>query len=318
MKRRCTPPGPSGTPPLPEGGKTLRILVATPVLNGMPHLPAAVASVAATAADAAAQGVAVRHVVQLSAASADGSREWLNAKCTMHNAQCIMSADAGMYDAISRAFSGAAEDVLCWLNADEQHLPGAYAAVAAAFDAHPETDVVFGDYLLLDAAGRPVAARRELPIRRWHLRQGVNANLLSCAVFFRRRVWESLGGFDVSYTRVADSEFFWRALEHGFRFRHLNAFLGAYGLTGRNLSLDQQGRAEPARLRERTGAWRSPVLRALPKLCRIAEKAVRGCYLPCRVRTRLFDADGKPVEMDAWLGSRWRWPEEAPLRWKPN
>lgn len=300
----------------------MRILVATPVLDGMPCLPAAVASVAAAAAEAAPQGVAVRHVVQLSAASGDGSRAWLNAQCTLHNAQCAMrdarcemqlriAADAGMYDAIGRAFSGATEDILCWLNADEQHLLGAYAAVAAAFHDHPETDVLFGDYLLLAPDGRPVAARRELPIRRWHLRHGVNANLLSCAVFFRRRVWEALGGFDLSYTRVADSEFFWRALERGFRFRHLGAYLGAYGLTGRNLSLDEAGRAEPARLRAATGAWRSPALRALPKLCRVAEKALRGCYLPRHVRTTLRDAAGAPVPVDDRLGARWRWFDSA-------
>ena len=289
----------------------MRILVATPVLNGMPRLPAAVASVAAAAAEAAPHGVAVRHVVQLSSASTDGSRAWLEAipppDFGLRTFELRTSPDAGMYDAIGRAFSGADEDVLSWLNADEQHLPGAYTAVAAAFAAYPETDVLFGDYLLLDAAGSPVAARRELPIRRWHLRHGVNANLLSCAVFFRRRVWEALGGFDLSYTRVADSEFFWRALERGFKFCHLGTYLGAYGLTGANLSLDAVGLAEPTRLREETGAWRSPVLRAIPKLCRVAEKAMRGCYLPRRVRTTLRDTDGRPVAIDARLGTRWVW-----------
>ena len=311
MKRRSTPPGPFGATPLSEGGKTLRILVATPVLNGMPRLPAAVASVAAAAAEAATHGVAVRHVVQLSSASTDGTKDWLeqtsDSGLRTSDFELRTSPDAGMYDAIGRAFSGAGEDVLSWLNADEQHLPDAYTAVAAAFDAHPETDVIFGDYLLLDAEGRPIAARREIPLRRWHLRHGVNANLLSCAVFFRRRVWEALGGFDPAFTRVADSEFFWRALERGFRFRHLPRLLGAYGLTGRNLSLDAAGRAEPALLRKRTGAWRSPALRAIPKLCRVTEKAIRGCYLPRRVRTTLRDFDGAAVAVDARLGARWRW-----------
>ena len=121
-------------------------------------------------------------------------------------------------------------------------------------------------------------------------------------------MWEALGGFDLSYKRVADSEFFWRALERGFRFRHIGAYLGAYGLTGENLSLDEEGIAEPARLREETGSWRSPALRAIPKLCRVAEKALRGCYFPRRVRTTLRDTDGKPVAIDARLGTRWVWP----------
>ena len=248
----------------------------------------------------------MRHVVQLSAGSSDGSLAWLESPKTAQ-LELRVAADAGMYDAIGRAFSGAAEDILCWLNADEQHLPGAYAAVDAAFRAHPGADVLFGDYLLLDAAGRPVAARRELPIRRWHLRQGVNANLLSCAVFFRRRVWEALGGFDPSYTRVADSEFFWRALARGFRFLHVPLYLGAYGLTGRNLSLDESARTEPARLRSATGAWRSPALRAIPKVFRIAEKALRGGYFPRRVRTTLRGIDGSAVDIDAVLGPFWSW-----------
>ncbi len=299
----------------------MRILVATPVFNGMPRLPAAVASVAAAAAEAAPHGVAVRHVIQLSSASSDGSKDWLeqtsDSGLRTSDFELRTSPDTGMYDAIGRAFSGADEDVLSWLNADEQHLPGAYAAVAAAFAAHPETDVLFGDYLLLDTAGLPIAARRELPIRRWHLRHGVNANLLSCAVFFRRRVWEALGGFDLSYTRVADSEFFWRALERGFKFRHLGTYLGAYGLTGKNLSLDEVGLAEPARLREETGAWRSPVLRAIPKLCRVAEKALRGCYLPRRIRATLHDTEGRPVVIDERLGTRWVWPDARRITFAP-
>ena len=169
--------------------KALKFGIVTPVLNARATFKACAASVQAHCAE-----IPGAHFVRESASSAVPCEDIAAAfGCDYRRA-----ADAGMYDALGRGLDDAVAagcDILGWLNADEQHLPGAFRAVRAAFDADPALDIVFGDYLILGADAAVLAARREIPARRLYLRQGVNY-LLSCTVFFRSALWIRLGGFD--------------------------------------------------------------------------------------------------------------------------
>ena len=258
-------------------------------------------------------GLRNRHIVQLSARSSDPSGEWLRSQ---PGVECRVEADTGLYDAILRGFGteGDDDEILAWLNSDEQMLPGTLARVAEEFRSHPETDVVFGDYLLLDADGRPTAWRREIPANPWLLRNGVNS-ILSCATFFRRRVWKALGGFDPTFSLVADKDFYLRALAAGFRFRHIRAPLGAYANTGDNATLRHPLLAlrEQARLREKAGA-RGPAMRRLARILRCLSKFVHGCYGRRRLETTLFDSEGGANSVRIRLGTRWEDPADEVSR----
>ena len=288
----------------------LRFLLVTPVLDGWPRIRAAVASVAAQDAPE----LSIRHVIQLSDRSTDSSEEWLRGQSGV---KCFVEADTGLYDAISRGFGKRGDDseILAWLNSDEQLLPGALARVAEEFRRHPEAEVVFGDYLLLDANGRPTAWRREIPANAWLLRNGVNS-ILSCATFFRRRVWDTLGGFDPAFSLVADKDFYLRALAAGFRFRHLRgAPLAAYANTGDNATLRHPLLAlrEQARLRKKAGA-RGPAVRRLARCLRRILKSFHGCYGRRLLVMRLFDNEGRETAISTHVGTRWEDPADEVAR----
>ncbi len=276
-----------------------RFLIVTPALDAWPCIRAAAASVAAQRG----KGLGIRHVVQLHPATRDPSAEWLRRQPSL---ELRVASDDGLYDAIGRGFEGACEPYLGWLNADEQLLPGALEQAARLFDEHPEADLLFGDYLLLDPDGGLAAARREIPARRWYLRHGVNS-ILSCATVFRRTLWERQQGFDLSYRLLADKEFYLRALDSGAVFHHVPTFWGAFGLTGRNRSTEPHAVDEQARLRRQCGAYPTP-LRLAVRCIRWIEKALRGAYHPQSVKTTLFDAEGQPHELATVAGTRWRWP----------
>lgn len=274
-------------------------LIVTPVRNGWPLIRAAVASVRA----ARAEGVSLRHVVQLHSETDDECREWLEQQPDL---ELKVEDDRGLYDAIERGFRDGDEPLLGWLNCDEQYLPGALSQAAAVMDASPETDFVFGDYLLLDREGNPLALRKEIPARIWYLRHGVNY-ILSCATFFRRKIWEELEQFDPDFELVADKELYLRALRTGVSFQHVGYCWGAFGITGENRSQSTAALKEQRELRKKYGAYRWKPLRLLPRLCRILEKTLRGSYGQHRISTRLFDENGNRREVSGSIGSAWRW-----------
>ncbi len=273
--------------------------IVTPVRNGWPRIQPAVASVAAQRSTS----VSLQHVVQLHTDSTDASADWLAGQ---HDITLVTDRDQGMYDAIQRGLARSDAPYCGWLNSDEQYLPNTLNLVAKTFAEHPEVDFVFGNYLILNHQELLIAARREIPARSWYLRQGVNY-ILSCTTFFRRSAWEKLGGFDLSYQRMADKELYLRAIQQGMKFLHLPCYLGVYGITGANISTDELSASEQERLRRATGAWRSGLLRNLPRLVRVGEKLLRGCYGSRRIQTQLFDTDGQPRQIDKIVGTSWRW-----------
>ena len=65
----------------------------------------------------------------------------------------------GLYGALNQGFDAVHGPVLSWLNDDAQYLPGTLDYVHQFFDEHPEVDMVFGDFLVVDASGRLLAFR---------------------------------------------------------------------------------------------------------------------------------------------------------------
>ena len=84
------------------------------------------------------------------------------------NVRLFQERDAGMYDAVNRGLRRGTGDICAYLNCDEQYLPGALAAVQSYFRQHPEVDLLFGDVIVVDAAGHYLCSRRVLTPRKRH------------------------------------------------------------------------------------------------------------------------------------------------------
>lgn len=238
--------------------------VVTAVRNGMPQLRRCVGSVRA-------QGMAVEHVVQ-DGLSTDGSAEWLRSQADL---AVVSESDDGMYDAINRGWRRSGGEIVSWLNADEQYLPGTLAAVGENFRSHPNAEIIFGDALIVDASGALIAARREIPLRRAYV-AGSFLYALSCATFFRRSLLDRGHLVFNPDRRIAgDAELLLSLLRNGYRAHHVARYLSLFTIDGTNLSLSPDAERECLDVRGR-GAGRVPSL--LASSARRAEKAVRGCY----------------------------------------
>jgi hypothetical protein len=127
--------------------------------------------------------------------------------------------DEGLYDALNTAFATTEDGILGWLNCDDLLLPWTATCVEATFRAHPEVDVVVGDALELREGRWALTVLPPPSLLLPYFRSG--SALAQPAVFFRRRLFERLGGFDLRYKLMADTDFFVRALESGARFHKL-------------------------------------------------------------------------------------------------
>jgi hypothetical protein len=96
--------------------------------------------------------------------------------------------DRGQADAVNKAFARSTGEIVGWINSDD----GLFAVdtierVAAAFAAHPEAGVVYGDAALVDNPGRIVRHHRS----RWPTGPlPMVSPLVQPAAFFRRSVLE--------------------------------------------------------------------------------------------------------------------------------
>ncbi len=205
-------------------------------------------------------GVTCQYVVQ-DGGSTDGSADLIRAQGARLHAWSS-ERDAGQADAIARGFartSGRPEDVMGWINSDDFYLPGALAYVADYFARHPDVDVVYGHRIVVDEESREIA--------RWFLPRHDDAVLRlndfvpQETLFWRRRVWDRIGGLDRSFQFAIDWDLLLRLSDAGARIVRVPYFLAcfrAHAAQKTSAVMHSTGQAEITRLRERTHGRRFP------------------------------------------------------------
>ena len=246
----------------------MKFSIATPVLEGMPQIKRCVGSVRGQ------QNVEAEHIIQ-DACSTDGTAGWLS---NQHDLSCKSERDSGMYDAINRCWGRASGDILCWLNADEQYLPGTLSFVESVFVSNPNVDVVYGNAIVVDSGGQALAARREVPLRHLYISNSF-LNIYSCTIFFRRKLWDNnLLKFGVSLRYAADTDLVLRLLQAGVRTYQGCRYLSLFGVHADNLSTHDQMQKETREVQLVHNALSFAWQRQFVVTMRRFERLIRGCY----------------------------------------
>lgn len=250
------------------------ISVVTPTWNDLEYLKRCVGSVRS-------QGIgSFEHIVQDSC-STDGTDEWLGSQLDLRSA---VEKDAGMYDAINRGWTKSSGDILSWLNADEQYLPGTLEKVRVFFEKHKEVDVAYGDVLIVDSDGNPISARREPRLSHYYVRNKF-LYTYSCATFFRRSLLEKgLLRLNCRYRYAADMDLILSLLSKDVVFKRIPDYLSLFTMDGSNLSCSPKMIEETEEIRIAHGASSSRLLRKFATLGRYVERFASGCLSPVDVR----------------------------------
>jgi GT2 family glycosyltransferase len=240
-------------------GDMPKFTLVTPSLNQARFLGATAESVLGQ------QGVRVDYVIQ-DGGSSDGSRDLIlaleakqaNARPTGCETRLLhweSMPDHGQADAVVRGFRHmqcGPDDLMAYLNSDDVLMPGALRFVAAYFARHPEVDFVYGHRILIDEQGDEVGRwiTPRIPCDELRLHDTVPQECL----FWRRRIYDAVGGLDPSFHFCLDWDLLLRFREAGARMARLPWFLGMFRLHPRQKTqawLQQVGIPEMDRLRLR-------------------------------------------------------------------
>lgn len=248
------------------------------------------------------QGYPNLEYIVMDGGSRDGSAEIIT-RYADQLAYWVSAKDAGQTDALARGFDRATGDIMGWLCSDDLLLPGALEQVGRYFSEHPEVEVVYGDAVWIDEHGRPIRTKKEMGFSRFVFLFDHNY-LPQPSVFWRRSVYDRVGGLDREFDLAMDSDL-WERFSRVTRIAHTPGYwsgLRRYAAQ-KTQALRPRGRKEDAMLRARSAFGRSALghtlLRPLARAKRITDRLALGCYgapLPAELQQCLLRYEISPPE----------------------
>lgn len=222
----------------------MKFSIITPSFRNSAWLKLCIASVADQA------GVELEHIVQ-DACSDDGTQDWLP-----HDPRvtAVIEKDGGMYDAVNRGYRRATGDILAYLNCDEQYLPGALAAVAKFFTAHPQAEVALAGTIVTDGEGQYLCHRHSLVPSPQHV--WFRFPILTSSIFIRRQVIHGRGlFFDTKWRDLGDFHWMLALMQHQVPLAVCDTFTSVFADTGDNMNLKPNAIREKAETAGMVPAW---------------------------------------------------------------
>lgn len=165
--------------------------------------------------------------------STDGSRELIAAARGI--TKRIFEPDGGPAEGLNNGFAHCTGDVLGFINADDRLCAGAVDEVREAFSRRPSMEMAMADGLLVDEEGciiRKIRATRQTP----YLLAHQASRIVQQSLFFRRDVFERVGGFNVHNSTCWDAEFLMDALLAGSQVHLYRRIWGAFRTHSKSLT----------------------------------------------------------------------------------
>jgi glycosyltransferase involved in cell wall biosynthesis len=192
----------------------------------------------------------------------------------------------GMYEAINFGLRRANGSFLAYLNSDDLYFVDTVERAVGAFERHPEADLVFGDWQIIDDKGACLYTYR-FPSFSWRLFVVMDwSSIPQPTTFWRRAVHAKVGYFDGSYKMAGDFDFFVR-VGRRLKIIHTKAVMaqGRIHLASLTATRPDVNRSEVARIHATYGVDRKPK-RWMLKL--LSEVRIKGKNPLLMIRKALF------------------------------
>jgi len=168
----------------------------------------------------------LEHII-IDGGSTDGTVELLKRYEREYNMKWISKKDKGITDALNKGFKMARGEILCWIDSDDIYLPGAIKEVMSLFKKYPKIDLVFGDIIIIDNKGQKIDYIKytDFDFNAWVYEGG---GMNPAASFWRKSLYEKVGGLNEKYMWSPDIYFFTQAGSFSANFFHVRKFLSKY------------------------------------------------------------------------------------------
>lgn len=240
--------------------------IITPSYNMLDYLKLCHASIADQ------NDVSAEHIV-IDGGSTDGTIDWLQQE---NNIKWISEKDNGMYDAINKGLKLATGEILAYLNCDEQYLPDTLKYVKVCFKNNEDIDIIFGDSLIVNNAGELISFRKGYKPRYSYIISS-HLYLLSCSMFFRKRIIDNEILFDTKLKYVGDSAFVLNILRDKYVTKHVKKYLSVFTWTGKNMSTGENALNEKSALLKNAPFYIKSLKKVI-NIFRLIEKLLSGAY----------------------------------------
>jgi glycosyltransferase involved in cell wall biosynthesis len=199
----------------------------------------------------------VEHIV-IDGGSTDGTVEVLQNNCSKLS-YMISEPDHGIYDAMNKGLLQASGDVICFLNSDDQYASAdVLSEVALRMELHG-LDALMGDVSYFEKSDPMRIVRRYQSSHFSPKRLAWGWMPAHPALFLRKHIFDSVGGFKINYRISGDFEFIVRAFnKSNLTYMHFPEVLVRMQVGGVS-----------------TGGWRSKILLNQEMLRACRENGIR-------------------------------------------
>jgi len=264
------------------------ITVITPCFNPEPYLLQCLESV-----EKQIPGVVEKHIV-MDGLSSDGTVEALRMFAGTHprcGFEWKSEKDDGQADALNKALALVKTEFFGWLNADDFYLGEGLEPLSLAADERfratgRQPAIVYGDYVIVDAAGKILSARRQ-PTFNYNDCIYSYLTIQNAAAIFNTAIVRAAGGFDAKWQFVMDYDLILKTAAAG-DVLHVKKYVSAFRMhpTSKTTCRQDVCSAETKLLRMRYAGKKSSRFLTIAYLLsktRVALRMLRQGCLWCRL-----------------------------------
>ena len=153
----------------------------------------------------------------------------------------VSEKDDGQSDALHRGFEKGTGEILGWINSDDALFPGALKAVGEFFAANPETDMLLGGIAYADVSGH-ITKCYTYPVPSKLFAQNGCVAFGQQSMFFRRDMYQKIGGLKLDYHYLMDKDFVYRFIFNNAKIKTTRTMLGIFRWHEDMKSINRTGR----------------------------------------------------------------------------